>query len=418
LKTGKISGEDRNNLLAWIAQDRAAILSFLRDLVRAKSPNPPGDTRLVARLICDALRADGIAYETVDNDPRMPNIVAAFDGALPGKHLVLNAHMDCFPVAANDQWCHDPWSGDMEDGKIWGRGAADMKAGLAISTLTVRYLSRLRHSLKGRLTFTAVSDEERFGPNGAIFLLSKRPDVLGDCCLSAEPSSPHAIRFGEKGHIWLRFRIATRGGHSAYPHTSQSSTRIAADLIRELYSLEQIKNPVGQHLRDVSGALDLAHGAGASLSAEKVTVNIGKISGGTKVNMIPSECSFEVDFRLPLGLDKCSLLKDVARIVDRYPEAVFEEFSYAPPNWSDPDGEMPKIIKANAALLFSSMPRTVSGLGSTDTRLWRARGVPAYIYGPHAHGMGSVDEYVNVKEFLDILKVHVLSSYDFLHGEE
>ena len=97
----------------------------------------------------------------------MPNIVATFKARKPGRHLALNGHIDVFPVGAGAGWTQQPWGGELVDGRIYGRGACDMKAGTSASIFTYVFLHRIRERLKGRLTMTAVSDEETFGPWGA-----------------------------------------------------------------------------------------------------------------------------------------------------------------------------------------------------------------------------------------------------------
>ena len=160
----------------------------------------------------------------------MPNIVARFDAARPGRHLVLNGHIDIFP--ANDhEWTRSPWSGEIVDGRIHGRGACDMKGGLASLTLAFLHLHALRDQLRGRLTYTAVSDEETFGPWGARYLFEHHRDLLmGDCLLSGEPSSPECVRFGEKSPYWIAITVRTRGAHGAYTHASASATKIAGQV--------------------------------------------------------------------------------------------------------------------------------------------------------------------------------------------
>ena len=106
----------------------------------------------------------------------------------------------------------DPWGGEIADGKIYGRGVADMKAGTTASIFTYVYLHRLRDQLKGKLTLTAVSDEETFGPYGARYLMEHHPEVHGDALLNGEPSSPFSVRFGEKGPLWLEITVNTRRG--------------------------------------------------------------------------------------------------------------------------------------------------------------------------------------------------------------
>ena len=143
-----------------------------------------------------------------------------------GAHLVLNGHIDVFPVGDHETWSHGgPWSGAIEDGKVWGRGSTDMKCGTSASIFTFMYLHELRDRLNGRLTLTAVSDEETFGPWGARHLIEHHPEVHGDCCLNGEPSSPYSIRFGEKGPLWVEFKVKTQGAHGAYTHATESASR-------------------------------------------------------------------------------------------------------------------------------------------------------------------------------------------------
>lgn len=153
----------KQTIVDWIDADREAIVAFVQTLVRARSPNPPGDTRAamapIRRLLDDAELDHAIHAVT----PEMPNLVAAFDAAPGDRHLVLNGHIDVFPVEGEEGWRHPPWSGDIADGAMFGRGVADMKAGTAASVLTYAYLARLREHLAGRLTLTVVSDEETLG---------------------------------------------------------------------------------------------------------------------------------------------------------------------------------------------------------------------------------------------------------------
>ena len=219
----------KKQLATWIDDDRDKIVKFLCDFVRAKSPNPPGDTTLAAAHVTRFLEASGLPFRVIAPQPTMPNIVGAFDTGKPGHHLVLNGHMDVFPADAEAEgWTQDPWGGAIANGKIYGRGVADMKAGTSASIFTFYYLHRVREHLKGKLTLTAVSDEETFGPWGARYLMEHHPEVHGDCCLNGEPSSPLTIRFGEKGPFWVKFTLHTIGAHGACTHLSPSATKQAA----------------------------------------------------------------------------------------------------------------------------------------------------------------------------------------------
>jgi succinyl-diaminopimelate desuccinylase len=290
-----------------------------------------------------------------------------------------------FAVEDESRWSHDAWSAALVDGKIYGRGVADMKAGTTASIFTYRYLHRVRDQLKGRLTLTAVSDEETFGPWGARHLMEHHPEVHGDCCLSGEPSSPHTLRFGEKGLLWLGFTVTTRGSHGAYPHASDSASKIAARLVADLESLTKLPvdapPEVTAALHAARAELDLAQGQGAADIVPKVTVNIGRVQAGIKVNMTPSRAELEVDVRLPVGVTREQALAAVAKILTGYPQVTVRELNHNAPSWCDPDGPMVRILKAAVEELRGFEPKGVVSLAATDTRLWRYVDVPAYVYG-------------------------------------
>jgi succinyl-diaminopimelate desuccinylase len=327
--------------------------------------------------------------------------------------------MDVFPADEhNESWTHGPWSGAIADGKIYGRGVADMKAGTSASVFTYYYLYRMRHHLKGRLTLTAVSDEETFGPWGARYLMEHHPEVYGDCLLNGEPSSPLTIRFGEKGPLWLKFTIRTTSAHGAYTHLSPSATKLAARLILDLDDVTTLPPSlpvdVAQALASAAAAIDAAQGPGAKDIVPRVTVNIGVIQGGLKVNIVPGTCWFEVDMRLPPGLGKEAVMAKIQQILVRYPEATVEEINYSAPSMCDPNHEMVRILRANARALGRPEPVPIVSLGGTDARLWRQQGIPALVHGPFPRGMAQADEHVDIEEYLHIVRMHVLSAFDYL----
>lgn len=414
--------DDKATILDWIERDRNRLVEFLSHFVQARSPNPPGDTRNAAEHVRAFLEAEGLAHRVVSPHDEMPNFIASFEGKPPGRHLVLNGHIDVFPVGEGDNWIHGPWSGDVADGYIWGRGSVDMKCGTTASLFAYAYLHRLRDRLRGRLTLTVVSDEETFGPWGARYLMEHHPEVLGDCCLNGEPSDPSSVRFGEKGALWLAFSIKTAGAHAAYTHLSDSATRIASSLIQDLGSLTQMEASLPSNVSGVldgaTEAVDRALGKGAAAVMRKLTFNVGVIHGGLKVNMIPSECRFEADFRLPIGMTKEQIMGKIREITAQYPQASVEEINFSPPNWCDPEHEMVGILQANVKAARGFEPQPIVGLGATDTRLWRYQDIPAYVYGPSPRLMGKIDERVEIEEFLHIVRMHTLSAYDYLSREK
>jgi succinyl-diaminopimelate desuccinylase len=403
----------------WIDEESDTMIAFLQDLLQAKSPNPPGDTRDAAAVVTGLLDRLQLPYRLVSPNPVMPNIIGSIEGAKPGKHLVLNGHIDVFPVdESDDRWTADPWSGDIRDGKIFARGACDMKPGTTASIFTYAMLSRIREDWGGKLTLTCVSDEETFGPWGARYLMDHEPEVLGDCLLNGEPSSPVTIRFGEKGPLWLAITIQTRGAHGAYVHSTESATKIAARLALALESVCDMDFPLpdnlGRAIEASREAVDKAMGEGAHDTVSRVTLNVGKIDGGLKVNMIPGQCRMEVDFRVPVGATREMILERVEEVMADFPEATLEEMEHAPPAYSDPYGEMVTILQDTVEELRGIRPTPIISLGGTDARLWRYRNIPAYVYGPYPHSMGTFDEHVDLEDFIHIVRTHTLAAYRYL----
>lgn len=412
----------REALLRRIEADEGRLVEFLQGFARVDTCNPPGDTRAGAAFVAQVLDAAGLPYQTIAPQAEMPNLVATTRFAAPGRHLVLNGHLDVFPVGDRARWSRDPMSGAIVDGRIHGRGTVDMKCGTTASLFVYAYLAGLGEALRGRLTLTLVSDEETGGRWGSAYLIERHgEDVLGDCVLNGEPSSPYTVRFGEKAILWMRFVVRTPGGHSAYPHTSPSANKIAVRLAQELESLESLAPKVPEAVArvmadpDARAGMERGLGAGATDVAQRVSVNIGVLRGGVKVNMLPSECEIEVDARLPVGVDPAEVRAAVAAIVARYPGVEWEVRALSPPaSWSDPAHEMVGHLQENAAALIGVRPPAIVSLGATDCRFWRAAGVPAYVYGPSPDGMGAPDESVRIDEFLHVVKTHALSAFDYL----
>ena len=293
-----------------------------------------------------------------------------------------------------------------------------MKAGTTASLFTFLYLREMRDELHGQMTLSVVSDEETSGPWGARYLFEHHPEIIGDCCLNAEPSSPHTLRFGEKGKLWLKFRVRTTGAHGAYTHMSRSATAIAAEVIGELARLADLPVPrvsnIAAALDQAAPVIDQAYGTGASRILQRVTVNPGVVHGGLKVNMVAADCDFEVDIRLPVGVTAPAILAEVDKIVAGRPEVSYAQDIYDPPSWNAPDTEMVEIVRRNARALAGIDPTPVVSLGGTDARLWRYKDVPATVYGPSPTGMGSVDEHVTVEQFFHVVRCHVLSAFDYM----
>jgi succinyl-diaminopimelate desuccinylase len=414
----------KDDLLAEIERDRESHIAFLQAFIREPSPNPPGDTRRAAAVVTRYLAHRSIGASIVAPREDLPNVVAEFEGGCGGRRLVMNGHIDVFPVGDGKGWSRDPWSGALEDGYVHGRGACDMKAGTAASVIAFSYLHAHRAALAGSLCLTAVSDEETGGRWGSRWLLENDTRWHGDCMINAEPGGLQTVRFAEKGTLRLTFTVRTAGAHGAYLHKSESATRIAASLINRLGQIETIVPNLEPSLRayltlpEVRAAADGAMGAGAADIMTHPTLNIGTVQGGLKVNMIPASCVFEADVRLPIGLDAAQIMQTIEAILANYPQAevAVQEAASNPSNSCAHDHPMVNILVRNAEAVSGVRPVAIPSLGATDCKFWRYRKVPAYIYGPAPTRMAATDECVSVEEFITVIKTHALSAWDYLTG--
>lgn len=412
----------KDHLLLRISEGESEMLEFLRRLIQVPTPNPPGDTTAAMDLVSQFLSQRGIPYEIVEPKQGMPNLIAMFSGGSDGPKLVLNGHLDVFPAGDLNRWSHDPWAAVQADGCIYGRGACDMKSGTTALLFAFAELHAIRQHLRGSLVLTVVSDEETFGPWGAQYLVEHRKEVLGNCLLSGEPTSPYALRFGEKGRLWVKIRVRTPGAHGAYVHMSPNPIAIAADLIARLKSLEEIRSsadsPLTLTLQKNAATIDKAYGRGASEIISSTTLNVGVIKGGVKINMVPSDCEFEVDIRIPPEVPHQKVMERLKEIVAVFPEAELEVLDQNAASTSSPDHPMVQALIQNAKQLSDIEPKPIIALGGCDARLWRYAGIPAFVYGPSPTGMGAADELVRVDEFLHVAKTYVLAAFDYLSNSE
>lgn len=146
-------------ILNSIENIKHEIISFLQEFIQAASPNPPGDTTAAAKVISELLEKYEMPFRWVSPQKTMPNIIGSINGVTPGRHLVLNGHIDVFPVS-EEGWITPPWSGEIIEDKIYGRGSTDMKCGTSASIWTYIILNKFKTEFSGKLTLTCVSDEE------------------------------------------------------------------------------------------------------------------------------------------------------------------------------------------------------------------------------------------------------------------
>src|ERR671911_768630 len=331
--TGSGPGSSGSNKVSTLAPYPAAMdlqaeaVEVLSRLIRFDTVNPPGNERACQEWLKRYLEDAGLECELLhDGDPERPNLVARLRGEADGPVLGYLSHVDTVLADAAD-WRHDPWSGEVHDGAIWGRGAIDMKSQTAAEAVALARLARAGwRPPRGEVKLISVVDEETGGAHGAQWLTEQRPDAVrvdwllnegGGAVMPYGERRLYGVCCAEKGTFRFQVRARGRAGHASVPALADNA------LLKLLPALERfgtghaaydvVDEPrallaaLGEDPADPAGAIASIRATEPTLAA-LVEPTLGAtfaptiISAGSKINVIPAHAEFAVDCRLPPGL--------------------------------------------------------------------------------------------------------------------
>jgi acetylornithine deacetylase/succinyl-diaminopimelate desuccinylase-like protein len=300
------------------------VTRLLQELIRLDTVNPPGNETQAAELLRDYLAESGVESELFAKVPERANLVARLPGSGGGPSLLLLSHTDTV-VADAAEWQVDPWSGELRDGEIWGRGALDMKGQVAASAVAIASLAREGFRPAGDLVFAACADEEVGQGFGLPWLCEQHPDAVRTDYALNEGAGERMELFGrpfylcssaEKMSSPFRLRVHGRAGHASVPGIADNALVKAAPLIERLAAYRpelQLGPETDAMIQAVAGrpleaaeALELAREADEA-AAEllepllSLTLSPTMISASERRNVIPHVCEVVVDCRLLPG---------------------------------------------------------------------------------------------------------------------
>jgi acetylornithine deacetylase/succinyl-diaminopimelate desuccinylase-like protein len=305
-------------------QDEA--IRVLARLVQFNTVNPPGDEREAVEYLRDYAEQAGFETEVLGATPERPNLIADLHGAEPGPTLCFLGHVDTV-LADASEWRHDPWSGDVEDGYLWGRGSLDMKSQVAAEAVAGVALARGGwRPTRGTLKLVFVADEETGGDLGAHWLCEHHPDKVR-CDMLLNEGGGESFEFGgqrrygvccaEKGIF--RFNVTAHGaaGHASLPRTGDNALLKLAPVLAALasppdgYAVTEgpaaLLRGLGEDPADPGAALERLAAADPGLRTLiepmfGVTLTPTMSSASGKINVIPSRAQVRIDCRVPPGL--------------------------------------------------------------------------------------------------------------------
>ncbi len=306
-----------------------AAAELLRRLIRHNTVNPPGAERPLQEELAAELQKAGLEVQLLGRTDERPNLVARLRGNADGPTLCLLSHVDTV-LADPAEWSRDPWSGDLVDGDVWGRGAQDMKSQTAAEAAAVLDLALSGwRPARGDLLLVACADEETGGSEGAQWLCATHPDAVrcdylinegAGTVLPFEGRPLYGVCTAEKGVF--RFTITTHGtaGHASMPNIADNALLKLAPLVERLGGatpgIDMTEAPrvlfdaLGVDGDDPLGALRERDPVIAAFVEPMLSVTFAptRVAASEKINVIPHRATMKVDCRVPPGLGE-----DVAR---------------------------------------------------------------------------------------------------------
>ena len=321
---------------------------LLQHLIRFNTTNPPGNERACVQYLNDLLQAAGVETTILAKDENRPNLIARLPGSGTAPPLLMQGHVDVV-TTANQQWQHDPFAGELIDGMVWGRGALDMKGGVAMMVAAFLKMQVEGITPPGDLILTILSDEEVGGDFGAKFLVEEHPEQFanvqfaigefGGFTMQIAGQTFYPIMVAEKQICSLKLTMRGPGGHGSSPIQGGAMGKLG----RILTKLDQNRLPV--HITPEVRAMYEAIAANVAFPTSLIlrlllnpsltnqmlgvlgnmrpqfdallrhTVSPTIVQGGHKINVIPSEVSLQLDGRLLPGYQPQDLIAELSALL-------------------------------------------------------------------------------------------------------
>ncbi len=357
------------------------IVELLRQLVSIDSINPdlvPGGAgeAEIAHFVAGWLERAGLEVEIDQPAPGRPNVIGIARGTGGGRSLILNAHMDTVGVAGMER-PHDPY---IEDNRLYGRGAYDMKAGLA--SIMMAGAAAKQRNLRGDVIVTAVADEE-FASIGTSSVVKR---WHADAAIVTEPTELQ-ICTAHKGFVWLEVETLGVAAHGSRPDLGVDAIVKMGHVLVELERLDRALRAVPTHRLLVSGS-----------------VHASLISGGQELSSYPERCLLSIERRTIPGETREKVESEIRQVLNRaavsdpaFKASMRTTLVREPFEVSD-DELIVKLVRQQANNILGSERTTIGQTGWMDSALLSASGIPTVIFGPGGEGAHAVVEWSDLEQ--------------------
>jgi succinyl-diaminopimelate desuccinylase len=389
--------------------DADAVVGFTRELVRIPSVFDPArglNEEPVADLVAERMRAFGWSPRVDIVADGRPNVIATIDGDSPGRTLMFEGHTDVVTEGDASNWTVDPFGGELRDGRIYGRGSADMKSGVAAMLFAADAIVR-SGSFPGQIVVAALVDEEGMMSGVRDFVQRGRAEGI-DGAICCEPEGGE-ICHAAKGALRLRIDLLGKMAHGAMPFEGRNPNRAVAAVIDRLTELEQ-------RLHD-------AHAPHEHLGQPWITPTVLRAGAPAQMNVLPATATLWVDVRTVPAIDHDVLIAEVEEVVTDAAgasgvTAAVSVIDNRPAVELAPDDPLVRAVW-DAHTAVAATPARLGGVpGTTDgTMLTALASVPTVVYGPGGKWIAhQADEFVDVADILEHATVYVEAARRFLGG--
>jgi acetylornithine deacetylase len=417
--------DDRTKLLQMIEQNRDKAIELLRDMISI--PSVTGDEAAIQKYLASYMEKIGLDVDMWETDweelkkhpgyrpvrrgyENRPNLVATLKGGGGGRSLLLNGHTDVIPVG--EGWSDDPWSATVRDGRIYGRGSADMKSGVASHIVAVELIKAAGLKLKGDVLINVVVDEEVSG-HGTLDTVIR--GYRADAGISGE-TSDLAVQPACIGRIWFEIAIAGKAAGIQKRYEGVSGIDLGNKIVKAVQELEARRVATVSHPL-YPNALD------------SLPCMIGAFSAGNYPSSFPDSCLLKGSIGTVPGEDhegvKQSLVDQVASAAandpwmkDHPPIVRFVGYD-AQASEIPQDHPIVETVKNSYREVVGRAPQVSGRQGAADTRFLNLYAkTPTVIFGPGSTSvMHATDEYVSIDDYIAAIKIVALSICDWCQAE-
>lgn len=400
----------------WIETHQDEIIRYLQKIIQI--PSETGDEGNIQKFMTQTLTDMGFdkvdvfeptieelskhpAYVKTNKDYKgRPDVVGTLKGSGKGKSLLFNGHIDVIPEGAKENWEHGAWSGDIEDGKMYGRGTSDMKSGVAAMTMAMKAIRETGTKLKGDVIVEYVMDEELTGNGTLACVMRGYKADAGICC----ETSSMCVQPGSIGRIWFEIKVNGKAAGIQRRYEGVNAINLGYLVNQAVSEFEKVR------------VAKVSHPLYPDILAS-IPCMVGMFESGTYASAFPDTCTLKGSLATVPGEDSDEVKKEFVRFVTEYvkknpwlaenpPQILFTGY-FAEPSEIPVDSPIVNVLVENYKGIMKEEPIISGRQGAADIRFMNQYGdTPTVIFGPgKTEQMHANNEWVLVEDYMNSVKV-------------